>query len=309
MAMNAALLSQQNSATSQAVLEAYLSNETFISLSDKLSKDIQQRDDEDGEKLQKGIDLAISKGVLPADVKVEQTNRISVSGMSADQVTDAIIEKLGDAPSKGCVMTLQGLSGTGKGTTVAKLAEKLPNAKTWSNGNLFRSYTLLTVTYAEQNGKTVQECLTPEILGSFKEMLVFDKFGDTFDVKIEGLGLKLFVSEVEKTVLKEERVGKNIPTVAEVTQGEVVAFVQDAFQKMAAGGINVLVEGREQTLNYIRSPHRFELFLDNPGVIGQRQAALRMGGKAWDTVGKSMDADEAAIKTALDDALASMTSA
>ena len=32
----------------------------------------------------------------------------------------------------GCVMTLQGLSGTGKGTTVDKLKEKLPNAQTWS---------------------------------------------------------------------------------------------------------------------------------------------------------------------------------
>lgn len=29
-------------------------------------------------------------------------------------------------------MTLQGLSGTGKGTTVDKLKEKLPNAQTWS---------------------------------------------------------------------------------------------------------------------------------------------------------------------------------
>ena len=35
--------------------------------------------------------------------------------------------------SRGCVMTLQGLSGTGKGTTVDKLKEKLPNAQTWSD--------------------------------------------------------------------------------------------------------------------------------------------------------------------------------
>ena len=31
-----------------------------------------------------------------------------------------------------------GLSGTGKGTTVAKLSEKLPNVTCWSNGNVFR---------------------------------------------------------------------------------------------------------------------------------------------------------------------------
>ena len=76
----------------------------------------------------------------------------------ADKVADEIIAALGDGPSKGasdcqwgndslkqlvllvsrhasrgCVMTLQGLSGTGKGTTVDKLKEKLPNAQTWSD--------------------------------------------------------------------------------------------------------------------------------------------------------------------------------
>merc|ERR1719379_2594961 len=116
-------------------------------------------------------------------------------------------------------------------------------------------------------------------------MLEFDKFGkDKFDVKIEGLGLKYFVSEVEKTELKDSKVAKNIPAVAEVTQGEVVKFVASALEKMAAAGINVLVEGREQTLNHIRTPHRFELVLDDTSIIGKRQAALQAGGKAWEAV-------------------------
>merc|ERR1719240_1447646 len=114
--------------------------------------EIQQRDAEDGEKLQAGVQIAIDKGVLSADVVVEPTTKVSVSGKSPDEVADEIIKHLGDAPSKGCVMILQGLSGTGKGTTVAKLKEKLPNSQTWSNGNLFRSYTLLALTYQEQNG-------------------------------------------------------------------------------------------------------------------------------------------------------------
>merc|ERR1719379_1659418 len=116
-------------------------------------------------------------------------------------------------------------------------------------------------------------------------MLEFDKFGkDKFDVKIEGLGLKHFVSEVEKTELKDSRVAKNIPTVAEVTQGEVVKFVSGALAKMAEAGINVLVEGREQTLNHFRTPHRFELVLDDTSIVGKRQAALQIGGKAWAAV-------------------------
>ena len=40
---------------------------------------------------------------------------------------------------------LQGLSGTGKGTTVSKLQAALPRAVSWSNGNVFRALTLLAV--------------------------------------------------------------------------------------------------------------------------------------------------------------------
>jgi len=240
--------------------------------------------------------------VLPAEVKVEPIVKVRVSGKTADQVADEIIEHLGDAPSKGCVMTLQGLSGTGKGTTVDKLKEKLPNAQTWSNGNLFRSFTLLGVTCAEQRGCELKDVLTAKDLASFCKMLEFDKYDTGFDVKIEGLGLRHFVSQVEKTVLKDSKVGKNIPTVAEVTQGEVIQFVNGALAKMAAGGVNVLLEGREQTLNHIRSPHRFELVLDDSAVIGMRQAAQQMGAKAYAKV-KDTAADTSAIKTALDGAL------
>ena len=51
---------------------------------------------------------------------------------------------------------------------------------------------------------------------------MFGKFGGKFDIKIKGFGLELLVSNVANTTLKEPRVGKNIPTVAKMTQGEVV---------------------------------------------------------------------------------------
>merc|ERR1719478_628460 len=251
--------------------------------------------------------MAVAKGVVPAEPPVEPVCTIDVLGMSADAVAARIVKELGDAPNKGCVLVLQGLSGTGKGTTVAKLKEKLPNAQTWSNGNIFRAITLLAVTWSEKEGKTLEDAMAPDKLKEFCAMLEFNKFGDAtaFDVKIEGLGMKHFVSEVEKTVLKDSKVAKNIPTIAEVTQGEVVKFVSGALTKMAAAGINVLVEGREQTLNHLRTPHRFELVLDDPSVIGQRQAALRVGAKAWEEV-KSASADGDAVKAALDGALAKL---
>ena len=101
-------------------------------------------------------------------------------------------------------------------------------------------------------------------------------------------------------MLKEPRVGKNIPTVAALTQGEVVKFASDAAAAMGSDGChaprvggganphphshphphhphphphpqphphphltrcNVLIEGREQTLNYVRTVHRLELAL------------------------------------------------
>jgi len=308
--VSAGVLSKQNSETSQAILTAYANNPLFQSISDRLTKEIMQRDKEDGDKLGKGIQMAVDKGVLPAKVVVEPTKKVSVSGRTADQVAGEIISALGDAPSKGCVLILQGLSGTGKGTTVAKLKEKLPRAQTWSNGNIFRSITLLATTWAEQNGKTLEDAMTPEKLKEFCAMLEFNKFADakdpnTFDVKIEGLGLKYFVNEVEKTVLKDSKVAKSIPTIAEVTQGECILFVSDALAKMSAAGINVLVEGREQTLNHIRSPHRFELVLDDNGIIGKRQAALQIGGLAWGEV-KSDSADQGAVDAAIKNALAQL---
>merc|ERR1712232_411518 len=175
-----------------------------------------------------------------------------------------------------------------------------------SNGNLFRSFTLLGVTLAEQRKCELKDVLTPEDLAAFGKMLEFDKYPETgFDVKIEGLGQKHFVKQIENGLLKESKVGKNIPTVAEVTQGEVIQFVNGALAKMAASGINVLVEGREQTLNHIRTPHRFELVLDDTSIIGKRQAALQVGGKTWDAVksgaidATSQDAVDEAIKKAI----------
>ena len=95
----------------------------------------------------------------------------------------------------------------------------------WSNGNIFRSVTLLAVTWCEQQadieGFDKEKALTKENLQSFINMLSFGKFKDgKYDTRIQGLGLDLYVSEVQNTELKSPKVSKNIPTVAEVTQGK-----------------------------------------------------------------------------------------
>eukprot|EP00472_Partenskyella_glossopodia_P013977 CAMPEP_0197525886 /NCGR_PEP_ID=MMETSP1318-20131121/15062_1 /TAXON_ID=552666 /ORGANISM="Partenskyella glossopodia, Strain RCC365" /LENGTH=371 /DNA_ID=CAMNT_0043079717 /DNA_START=239 /DNA_END=1354 /DNA_ORIENTATION=+ len=274
-------LKAQDSIVSSLIIEMFKREPSFQKVAKAQTTSILRRDKEDGEKLQQGIQLAIDKGVIPAKINVEPICKIYVTGKSAESVADEIIKKIGPDAANGCIMTLQGLSGTGKGTTVAMLKSKLPNATTWSNGNVFRCLTLLAATYAEQNGLELKDAITPKLLDSYTKMLTFGKFNQKFDVKIDGLGLNMFVSEVCNTALKSPVVGKNIPTVARVTQGEVINFVQCALRTMADDGVSVLLEGREQTLNYIRTPNRFELVLNDENIIGQRRAAQRMGGEAF----------------------------
>merc|ERR1712185_838695 len=104
----------------------------------------------------------------------------------------------------------------------------------------------------------------------------------------------------------EPRVGKNIPTVAKVTQGEVVKFAAAAADAMRADGVNVLMEGRAQTLNYVRTPHRFELTLSDPNIIGMRRAAQRMMGQALVRLRVSSSPSPADVRVALDPELQAM---
>jgi hypothetical protein len=174
---------------------------------------------------------------------------------------------------------------------------------------VFRSLTLLAVTKCEQTGIAFGEAaLTPALLGECMKYLHFGKFknGD-FDIKIEGLGLSLLVSEVVNTTLKEPKVGKNIPTVAKMTQGEVISFAAGAAEQMRADGFNVLMEGRSQTLDYVRTPHRFELTLSEPNLIGMRRAAQRMMGEALKALKAEAEPTPARVRSALAAALAAMS--
>ena len=168
-----ALLQQQNADTSAAIIEALDGDETFLAASEVQAKAIRQRDEEDDEKLAKGIKAAIEKNVLPADLVPEEYKEIDVLGKTPDEVANAIIADVGEAAKTGCVIVMCGLSGTGKGTTVARLRELLPNAQTWSNGNIFRSLTLLCARWcakeSESRGEPVAitEALTPENLATF----------------------------------------------------------------------------------------------------------------------------------------------
>lgn len=252
-----------------------------------------KRDNEDDSKLAKGIAFAQQKGVLDPKHVPQPYTQIDVLGKTPEEVATTIITQVQEKSketnkTKGSVVVLCGLSGTGKGTTVSKLKEKMEasgqKVVCWSNGNIFRSVTLLAATWCELEGLAEfdpDKALSKDNLQDYMTMLSFGKFkNDKFDTRIRGLGLELYVADVQNTTLKESKVSKNIPTVAEFTQGEVVLFAAKALQTLAQDGWVVLLEGREPTVNYVPTPHRFTLMLSDETLIGKRRAAQRLMGAA-----------------------------
>jgi len=314
MTVTYSLLKKQNAETSNAIIEEFADSSEFATLSKKEGDSILARDQEDANKLQVGIDYAKEKGVVDPNYVPEPYVEIDVLGKTPDEVANIIMDHTdkhkAESNDAGSVIVLCGLSGTGKGTTVAKLSEKLSaenKVVCWSNGNIFRSVTLLAATWCErelpdEDGFNAEKTLTKENLESFMKMLSFGKFNDKFDTKITGLGLDLLVSEVQNTLLKGPKVSKNIPTVAEVTQGEVINFAAGAIEIMSKDGISILLEGREQTVNYVRTPLRFTLTLSDETLIGKRRAAQRL----MAAVSVDEGAPESTVKEALEEALKKM---
>ena len=230
MAITLELLTKQNAETSNALIDYWKDSTDFLKLAQYEGDSTIRRDEEDGVKLQKGIDFAKSKGVIDPKYVPEPYVHIDVLGKTPEGVAAEILGKVKENSSagEGSVIVLCGLSGTGKGTTVTKLRQKLEDEEgkqvvTWSNGNIFRSVTLLAVTWCEQNvpggAFDKEKALTKENLQSFMQMLSFDKFDGKYDTRIHGLGMDMLVSQVQNTELKSPKVSKNIPTVAEMTQG------------------------------------------------------------------------------------------
>ena len=292
-------LKRQDDVTSGAICTVLKSNDDFKRLSASEGNLIIKRDREDEEKLGVGIQLAVKKGVLPADSGVSPVKKINVVGKSADDVSQELLDsfdKRGDG--KGKVIVLQGLSGTGKGTTVGKLSAVLPNCVCWSNGNVFRSVTYLVSEHCDAT-KTdfTEEVLTPELLSATMKRLSFDRFGEEFDVVIDG---KTRVSTICNTLLKTPTISSRVPTVAGQTQGEVVLFAASAIKILQEAGRNVILEGRAQTLNYIPTPDRFELVIEDPALLGQRRAAQRVMAEAVAHAGEAQTDDQVleAVKAA-----------
>ncbi|XQJ27669.1 hypothetical protein NXY56_003672 [Leishmania guyanensis] len=283
------ILREQDDVCSSCVLALLKDNADFQSLSKSEGEDILKRDNEDAEKLSDGIRIAIRKGILSGKPDVSPVTKLNVVGLSAQEVTDKIMAAL---PSKnGNVIVLQGLSGTGKGTTVSKLKDALPKCITWSNGNIFRSYTYLCNEVLSAQGKEItRENLTDELLSLVEKRITFLKCEDgIFRTMLDGTTR---VEDVQNTLLKTPLINSKVPTVAQQTQGEVIRFGTGAVKQLSADGYNVILEGRSQTLDYISTPLRFELVIPDVAALGQRRAAQRVMAKALEMVANGTPDEE-----------------
>ena len=132
--------------------------------------------------------------------------------------------------------------------------------------------------------------------------VVLEEGSDTIDIRIKGLGFDKLVSEIKDTILKDPPVSRLLPVVAKSTQAQVVAFAQQALQQAAASGKVVLLEGREETLDFIPSHYRFRLTLpDSCNLLrGQRRAAQRILGEAKEILSKT---DGDSVDAVLNEAL------
>lgn len=67
----------------------------------------------------------------------------------------------------------------------------------------------------------------------------------------------------------------------------------------------VLLEGREATVNYVPTPYRYTLTMSDTTVLGQRRAAQRIAAKAMETVGEG-EASDAQVGEAVSATLAAL---
>lgn len=270
------LLRRQDDKTSEAVIAILSGTDDFESLSASEGRDIKKRDAEDEVKLAKGIKLSVERGTLSACPETSPTTAISVAGKSAEDVAEEILKLL--PATSGNVIVLQGLSGTGKGTTVKILQQRLPNCVCWSNGNVFRILTHLISEHCDTEQVAFDEnIVTKDLVDTLMRRLDFKKLDSGFDVVVDGTTR---VGDIQNTALKQPHISSRVPTVAERTQGEVISFAARAVEVLRSDGCNVILEGRAQTLQYIPSGSRFELVIANDAVLGQRRAAQRVMAKA-----------------------------
>ena len=255
----------------------------FQSLAEKEQVLLTQRDEVDKVQLQRGIELSIKKGIIPANPVSGKIERLVIT---PDTTVDETVERMMNIfpfyarelkSLKDLVITLQGLSGVGKGTTVTCLKRIFKNLIIWSNGDCFRALTYLVYKECGNMEKSAieEKLLNIEFIQKLCDRLdyVYDDSSNQWDICIDG---KIKLNTIRNTELKKSYISTLVPLVASYTQGEVINFVNKIIKNLKKYNYPFILEGRKETLQYINADMKFELVLTNPSILGQRRAAQRV---------------------------------
>jgi Mg/Co/Ni transporter MgtE len=110
MPLSYSLLTEQNANTTNAIIRHFADSSPFLSLSSAEGAQILQRDEEDAQKLQRGIDIAKEKGVIDPNFKAEEYIAVDVLGKSPDMVADEILDKVRKQEGEGVRTVMSYLS-------------------------------------------------------------------------------------------------------------------------------------------------------------------------------------------------------
>mmetsp|Transcript_28560 Transcript_28560/g.57762 ORF Transcript_28560/g.57762 Transcript_28560/m.57762 type:complete len:116 (-) Transcript_28560:84-431(-) len=114
--------------------------------------------------------------------------------------------------------------------------------------------TFMLLTVSEQTGGSLEAVLQrPEMLAAGMEMI--EEMG-------EGQSVGAMAEQAETMMRMSSdtsKIADNLPLALEYGQGEVINFVTSALKKLQGTGVTVLVDGQEASLQYIPTPHRFQL--------------------------------------------------
>lgn len=221
------LLVMQNFCSTNSIIEYFKSESRFMKLA-KLEQDaLEARDRKDAQFLADGVQQAIEEGLLAQLEETPAYEDIDVMSMTPNQCAEFIASKL---PRDGAVVVVVGGSGTGKQTTVNELMKLLPSAVAWSNGDCFRSLTMLAIAHSKQSGERITDCLTSQNLDTWAGMLEVTTEGD---VLIKGCGIDEKVSEIKNTLLKDPGLEELLPKVASLSQATVLGFARRASEKLS----------------------------------------------------------------------------
>ncbi|WP_028972529.1 ATP-binding protein [Spirochaeta cellobiosiphila] len=242
-------------------------------LFEKISRDeanlLVQRDKEDAEKLQRGVDYALDKKILSVSDKENfRWSIIDVEGKTPDDVLQLIVKSLPDN-IKGTTLLICGESGVGKGTLVDLLSSHYPHALQWSNGDIFRLYTYLFL----QNFPSKKDNLdgiSLEELDVIRQLISIEGNEVLYNDGVHRIPIK----DVKNTLFKTNEINRLLPSFAYYLQGEVINFT-NRFIKDNSDSF-VIIEGRKATLQHINSPVRFELIHSQKSLLGARRAAQKI---------------------------------